>query len=599
MAPPPSTDVVPVRMAASTGLARRLPGLATLRTYDRAWLSGDIVAGLVLTAVLVPVGMGYAEAAGLPPINGLYATMVPLIAYAIFGPSRILVLGPDSSLAALIAVTVVPLAAGDSAQAVALAGGLALVAGLFSFGAGLARVGFITDLLSKPIRYGYLNGIALTVFVGQLPKLFGFETDAEGLVAETVAFVQGVAEGLTNPADLAIGVSAIVIIVGCKVWLPRVPGVLLAVVVATVIVTVTAAAETFGVATVGPLPQGLPSFALPAFPDGELVTIIVAGAAIALVSMADTSVLSRTMAGRGGQRPDADQELIALGAANVSTAFLQGFPISSSGSRTPVAESAGSKTQLTGVIGAGAVAVLLVFLPGVTTNLPSAALAAVVITACLALVEVSGVVRLWRIRPSEFAISMICFLGVAVIGVVAGIFFSVGVALVAFVWRAWRPYSAVLGRLEGIRGYHDIDRHPEARRVPGLVLFRWDAPLFFANAEMFRAAVEDALATSLTPVRRVVVAAEPVTDIDTTAADVLDDMLSDLKVQGVELAFAELKGPAKDQLRRYGLFDLVGELHFYPTIGSAVDDYLKDHDVDWDDWEDAGRPPAAEQDPER
>ncbi len=599
MAPPPSTNAAPARMAAPTGLARRVPGLATIRRYDRAWLSGDIVAGLVLTAVLVPVGMGYAEAAGLPPINGLYATMVPLVAYAIFGPSRILVLGPDSSLAALIAVTVVPLAAGDSAQAVALAGGLALVAGLFSFGAGIVRAGFVTDLLSKPIRYGYLNGIALTVFVGQLPKLFGFSTDAEGLLPETVAFVQGVAEGLTNPVDLAIGVGAIAIIVGCRVWLPRVPGVLLAVVVATIVVAVTAAAETFGVATVGPLPQGLPSFALPAFPDGEIVTIIVAGAAIALVSMADTSVLSRTMAGRGGQRPDADQELIALGAANVSTAFLQGFPISSSGSRTPVAESAGSKTQLTGVIGALAVAVMLVFLPGITTNLPSAALAAVVITACLALVEVRGVVRLWRIRPSEFAISMICFLGVAAIGVVAGIFFSVGVALIAFVWRAWRPYSAVLGRLEGIQGYHDIDRHPEARRVPGLVLFRWDAPLFFANAEMFRAAVEDALAASPTPVRRLVIAAEPVTDIDTTAADVLDEMVTELQAQDVELAFAELKGPAKDQLRKYGLFDLVGELHFHPTVGAAVDDYVKDHDVDWVDWEDAGRPPAPEQDPER
>ncbi|HEY8199632.1 MAG TPA: SulP family inorganic anion transporter [Candidatus Limnocylindrales bacterium] len=568
-----------------SAIARRLPGLATARSYQPAWLAGDLVAGLVLTAVLVPVGMGYAEASGLPAIYGLYATMIPLVAYAIFGPSRILVLGPDSSLAALIAATILPLAGGDTATAVALAGGLAVVAGLMSLGAGLAKLGFITDLLSTPIRYGYLNGIALTVLVGQLPKLFGFSTDADGLVDEVRAFVQGVADGLTNPVDLAIGTISILIILGCKRLLPKVPGVLIAVVATTVFVAVTGAVSTWSVATVGPLPQGLPHPALPALPLGDLVVMITGGAAIALVSMADTSVLSRILAGRAGTRPDPDQELVALGVANIATGFVQGFPISSSGSRTPVAEQAGARTQLTGVVGAGAIAIMLVFVPGITTNLPTAALAAVVITACLSLVEVRGLVRLWRIRPSEFLISMICFLGVAVIGVVPGIFFSVGVAILAFLWRAWRPYSAVLGRVEGMKGYHDTDRHPEARQIPGLILFRWDAPLFFANAEMFRTAVEEAMAESTTPVRWLVVAAEPVTDIDTTAADVVDTLQAELERAGVEFVFAELKGPVKDSLRRYGLFDRIGELRFYPTVGAAVDAYLEETGVEFDDWE--------------
>jgi MFS superfamily sulfate permease-like transporter len=240
---------------------------------------------------------------------------------------------------------------------------------------------------------------------------------------------------------------------------------------------------------------------------------------------------------------------------------------------------------LTGVVGAAAIAVMLVFVPGITTNLPTAALAAVVITACLSLVEVRGVVRLWRIRPSEFALSLVCFLGVAVIGVVPGIFFSVGVAILAFLWRAWRPYSAVLGRIDGVKGYHDVGRHPDARRIPGLVLFRWDAPLFFANAEMFRAAVEAAMAASPTPVRWLVVAAEPVTDIDTTAADVVDAVHTELEQAGIELVFAEMKDPVKDRLRRYGLLDRIGELRFYPTVGAAVTAYLEENGVEWLDWE--------------
>jgi high affinity sulfate transporter 1 len=558
-----------------------LPGLRTLLTYQPAWLTRDLVAGLVLTALLVPAGMGYAEASGLPPIHGLYATIVPLAAYALFGPSRILVLGPDSSLAPLIAATIIPLAAGDPDQAVALAGMLALMAGVLCVAAGLLRFGFITDVLSKPVRYGYMNGIALTVLVGQLPKLFGFSVDADSLIQEVRGFVKGVVAGETNRVALLLGIASLVVILGCKRWLPKIPGVLVAVVGATVAVAVLNLGARYDLSVVGPLPKGLPSLALPEWSAGNMATLAAGAVGIALVSFADTSVLSRTFAIRGGYRVDANQEMIALGAANAATGFFQGFPISSSSSRTPVAEQAGAKTQLTGLVGATAIALMLVFVPNIVQDLPSAALAAVVISASLSLVEVAGVRKLWRMRKTEFALSIVCFLGVAFLGVIEGIFIAVGLALLNFIWRAWRPYDAVLGKVDGLKGYHDVTRYPAARRVPGLVLFRWDAPLFFANAEVFGQDVREAVTASPTPARRVVVAAEPVTDVDTSAADVLQSLHDDLDAAGVELHFAEVKDPVKDRLRRYGLLERLGPERFYPTVGTAVDAYVAETGVAW------------------
>lgn len=575
------------RTARPRGLGRWVPALATLRTYQRSWLGKDLVAGLVLTAVLVPVGMGYAEAAGLPAIYGLYATIVPLMAYAAFGPSRILVLGPDSSLAAIIAATIVPLAAGDPDRLVALAGMLALLTGALCILAGLARFGFVTDLLSKPIRLGYLNGIALTVLVGQLPKLLGFSASGDGLVRETISLVQGIAQGLTNWTAFAIGAACLVIIFVCKRWWPRVPGVLVAVVGATIVVGALNLATTAGVAVVGPLPPGLPSFQIPIVSLADLGTLAAGAIAITLVSFADTSVLSRTFALRGGYEVDENQEIIALGAANVAAGFFQGFSISSSSSRTPVAESAGAKTQLTGVVGALCIALLLIFAPNLLQNLPSAALGAVVIAACVSLVDVKGVVRLYRLRRSEFVYSIACFLGVALIGVIQGIFIAIGLALLAFIWRAWRPYDAVLGRVDGLKGYHDVTRHPDARRIPGLVLFRWDAPLFFANADIFHDHILRAVAEAPTPTRWVIVAAEPVTDIDVTAADMLSALDDELQRAGIELGFAEMKGPAKDRLKQYGLFHKFGDDLFFRTMGQAVDAYVETQQVAWVDWEDA------------
>ncbi len=582
--PNPFTREPPAR-----GLSRWIPGIALLSAYKRPWFAKDAAAGLVLTAILIPVGMGYAEAAGLPAITGLYATIVPLIAYAVFGPSRILVLGPDSSLAAIIAATVLPLANGSADRAVTLAGMLAVLSGAFCILAGVARFGFVTDLLSKPIRYGYLNGIALTVLVGQLPKIFGFRVDGDDLIHETGSLIRGILNRQTNETAFIVGVLCVLVILGFRRWFPKIPGVLVAITGAIVAAELFGLAGRAGISVVGRLPQGLPGFHIPVVSLDEIGVLSAGAIAIALVSFADMSVLSRTFALRGGYKVDSNQELVALGTANIAAGLFYGFSISSSASRTPVAESAGAKTQVTSLVGALCIALLLILAPALLRNLPTAALGAVVICACISLVEVEGVRRLYRLRRGEFLLSIVCFLGVALAGVIQGIFIAVGLALLAFIWRAWRPHDAVLGRVDGLKGYHDITRHPEARRIPGLVLFRWDAPLFFANAGVFQEHVLQAIAEAPTPVKWVVIAAEPVTDIDITAADVLAELDLDLHKAGMEMCFAEMKGPVKDHLKRYGMFTKLGSENFFPTIGQAVDRYLEVHNIEWQDWDEVKR----------
>jgi high affinity sulfate transporter 1 len=557
-----------------------LPGLQTLRSYEPAWIARDVAAGLVLTTMLVPVGIAYALASGVPGIYGLYATIAGLLGYALFGPSRILVLGPDSALATLILSVVLPLSRGDASRAVALAATMALVSGLVCILVGLMRLGFITELLSKPIRYGYMNGIALTVLISQLPKLFGFSIDSTGPLRDLLQIARSVLAGQVNWTACAIGVGTLAVILVLKRF-ERVPGILIAVLGATLAVGALGLAESAGVKVLGPLPQGLPSFAIPRIDLADLGPVLIGGCAVAMVAFADTSVLSRTYAAKTRTSVDPNQEMIGLGAANLAAGMFQGFPLSSSSSRTPVAEAAGARTQLTGVVGALAVAALLLLAPNLLRNLPTSALAAVVIASALGLFEIADLRRILRIQRWEFWLSIVCFAGVAALGVIPGIGLAVVIAVIEFLWDGWRPHHAVLGRVAGIRGWHDITRYPQARLVPGLVLLRWDAPLFFANAELFHERVTAALARSPTPVRRLVVAAEPVTSIDVTSADMLAELLQELQASGIELRFAEMKDPVKDKLRRFELLERFGEKSFHPTLGAAVDSYLEEHEIDW------------------
>ncbi|PZO40589.1 MAG: sodium-independent anion transporter [Pseudanabaena frigida] len=581
--PPP---IIPFPLAARPhGLARWIPLISVLRNYKLSWLTQDIGAGLVLTAILIPSGMGYAEAAGLPSIYGLYATIVPLIAYAVFGPSRILVVGPDSALIPLISATVLPLANGDPLRAIAIAGMLSILSGGMCILAGLAKLGFVTELLSKPIRYGYLNGIALTVLIGQLPKIFGFSVSGNTIWEELMGFFNGLNHGKTNGTALAVGLSCLMVIFVLKRLAPKISGVLIAVVGATAVSSFYDLSHQMGISVIGAVPQGLPNFQIPSIAPIEFQTLFSSALAIALVSFADLSVLSRTFAIRGGYKVDRNQELIALGIANIAAGLFQGFSVSSSASRTPVAEAAGSKTQITGVIGAICIALVLYFAPMLLQNLPQAALSAVVISAGIAIFEISGTLRLYKLRRFEFALSIACFSGVVLFGVIQGIFGAVGLALLAFIWSAWRPHYAVLGRVDRIKGYHDVSRHPEAKRIPGLVIFRWDAPLFFANAETFCERVMQSVVAAPTSTNWVLVAAEPVTDIDITAADAIAELDKTLCQAGINLCFAEMKGPAKDRLKQYGIFTKLGSDSFFPTIGQAVDAYLIANKVEWHDWD--------------
>jgi len=564
-----------------SGWLRWLPGLLTLRDYEPSWLRHDVVAGLVLASMLVPVGIAYAEASGVPGVYGLYATIVPLLVYALFGPSRILVLGPDSSLAILILSVVLPLSAGDPQRAVVLASAMALVSGTICILFGLARLGFVTELLSKPIRYGYMNGIAFTVLISQLPKLFGFKIESEGPLRDIVAIAKSILEGKVNVAAFLVGAGALAVILLLK-GNKRIPGILVAVICATIVVGMLDLATQYKVSVLGPLLQGLPSFVVPLITYNDIGPVLIGGAAIAMVSFADTSVLSRVYAARLGTRVDPNQEMVGLGAANFAAGFFQGFPISSSSSRTPVAEAAGSKTQLTGVVGALTVVLLLVAAPNLLQHLPNSALAAVVIAAAIGLFEIEDLIRIYRIQRWEFWLSMVCFVGVAVLGAIPGIGIAIAIAIIEFLWDGWRPYSAVLGRPADVEGYHDITRYPYARQVPGLVLFRWDAPLFFANAELFKERVLSVVAKSPTPARRLVVAAEPVTSVDVTAADSLRELDEVLNRNGIRLCFAELKDPVKDKLKRFGLSKERGEEDFFPTIEAAVASYLKDHQMKWE-----------------
>ena len=569
---PASPPARPASANATRSWLRWLPGVTLLKTYQGAWLLNDLAAGLVLTTMLVPVGIAYAAASGVPGVYGLYATIIPLLAYAVFGPSRILVLGPDSALAAPILAVVVQVAGGDPARAIGVASMMALVSGVVCVVMGLLRLGFITELLSKPIRYGYMNGIALAVLISQLPKFFAISIDEAGPIRDLLNLGQAVARGEANWYSFAVGAGSLVLILVLKRF-DKVPGILIAVIVATLSVSLFHL-DSRGVKVLGTIPQGLPGISLPWVVDADLVKIVLGGAAVALIAFADTSVLSRTYAARFHARVDPNQEMVGLGVANFAAGLFQGFPISSSASRTPVAEAAGARTQLTGVVGALAVAALLMVAPNLLRHLPNSALAAVVIAAALGLFEIADLKRIYRIQQWEFWLSIGCFAAVAVFGAIPGIGLAVLIAVIEFLWDGWRPHFAVLGRVEGLRGYHDVERYPEAARTPGLVLFRWDAPLFFANAELFQQRLMEAVEASPTPVRRVVVAAEPVTSVDVTSADMLRELTQALSERGIALHFAEMKDPVRDKLKRFDLLELIGADRFDPTVSSAVDRYV-------------------------
>ncbi|MFG1622622.1 SulP family inorganic anion transporter [Kribbella sp. NPDC049227] len=558
-----------------------VPAVGVARSYERAWLPKDIVAGLVLSALLVPQGMAYAELAGLPPVTGLYTSILCLLGYAVFGPSRVLVLGPDSSLGPMIAATIAPLllANGDPARAVALASMLAVMVGVVMVIAGVARFGFVADLLSKPTQIGYMNGLALTIVIGQLAKLFGFSVDADGLVAETRGFFTGLADGEANATAAVLGTGSLVGILLLNRLMPKLPSVLIVVVLAAVVVSAFDL-ESHDVDTVGVLPQGFPPFTIPAVSWDDLPPLLVGAFAIAVVALADTMSTASAFAARRGDRVRGNQEMVGIGAANIAAGLFQGFPVSTSGSRTAVAEQAGSRSQVTGIVGAGMITVVLVFATSLMQYVPQPTLGAIVIAAALSLADIAGTRRLWHQRRTEFWLSIIALLGVALLGVLPGILVAVGLSILNVFRRAWWPHETELGRVEGIAGLHDTESYPDAEHLPGLVVYRFDAPLIFANARMFSEKVRE-IAGDDPDLRWIIVAAEPITDVDTTASDMLQELDAWLNARGVSLVFAELKDPVREKIERYELTRTINPAHFHPTLDEAVAEYMRQTGARW------------------
>ncbi|WP_077487767.1 SulP family inorganic anion transporter [Sinomonas mesophila] len=553
-------------------LPRWLPLAPWLTRYEPDWLRKDALAGAALFGLLIPSGMAYAQASGLPPVSGLYATIVPMIVYAVVGPSRVLVLAPDSALAPMIAAAILPLAAGSPEKALALAGLLAVIMGGIMVLASVLRLGAITGLLSRPIRIGYLAGIALVVIASQLPVLLGLDSGKGSAWERLAAIAAAVASGQTNVAAAGLGLGALAVIAVGRFLGQRLAGVLPAVVLASVVTWAAGLGER--VPVTGALPQGLPAPSLGGVTWGDALGLVAPAAGIALMSFADTGVLSQSLARRDGLRVSGNRELAAVGIANTATGLFGGFPVSGSSSRTPVAVATGAKSQLAGVISAVLVVGFMLVAPGATEYLPTAALAAVVIAAVVGLIDFGAIARLARMSRSETVVLAAAFLGVTTLGVLPGVVVAVALALLEFVRRAWAPYRAELGDLPDIPGYHDLSRHPEGVRVPGLVIARFDAPLFFANGAVFtgfvRSLVEEAEDDADRDVTHVILAAEPITGIDTTALDELVDLDEWLADRGIEFVFAELKGPVKDRLLRFGTRARFGPDHFYPTVSAAV-----------------------------
>lgn len=557
-------------MAQRARLLDKVPIAETLRGYDRHSIRPDLFAGLVLATMLVPQGMAYAELTGLPAVTGIYTTIAALVAYSVFGPNRRLILGPDSSLAPVIAAVVLPLAAGDAASAVVLASAMSILAGVVCVLSGYLNLGVITELLSRPIRIGYLNGIAVLIFISQVPKALGFTIEASSTIEIVLESVRGVVDGQTVVGAVLLAAAGVLVIFGLNKLSPWRPGIVVAATASILAVTVFDLAGQ-GVTTVGEIPSGLPPLTLP-FVGFDVIPTLIGGAfAVALVSFADTGALSTATALRSGDRVDPNNEIKALGAANLLSGLFQGFPTSASSSRTAVAMSIGSRTQVAGLVAAIGVIGIIVAVPGVVADMPSPTLAAIVMTASFALFDWSGWRWLLNVRRSEFLLSLATALSVLLIGVLEGIGVAILLSLGNFIRKEWRPHSTELAKVEGIAGYHDRDRHPEAEVVEGLLMIRYDAPLFFANAPDFGRRLQQMVRDADRPISRIVVVGNAITDIDSTGAEILSNVLDDLERKELAFAFAGLKGPVKDRLRSYGLYERIGDANFYPNTITAVE----------------------------
>lgn len=553
-----------------------LPGWQRLATYQRSWLKGDVLAGLTVAAYLIPQCMAYGVLAGVEPVVGLWAILPAMLIYALVGSSPQLSIGPESTTAVMTAAAIAPLVAQQGGDYASLASLLAIIVGLFCVVGYLARLGFLANLLSKPILVGYMTGVALIMIVGQLKKVTGIEVTANRFFERVWQLLTHLNQLHWPTFILAMGVLAFLLAIQ---WLyPIAPGPLIAVLLSAVLVAVFHL-EQHGIPVVGPIPAGLPHFALPKdFSMNQMGYLASAAIGIAIVGYSDNVLTSRAFATRNRYRVDANQELLALGIANIGSGLMQGFPVSSSGSRTVLGDSLGSKTQVFSLVAFGVVVLVLLFLRPLLANFPQAALGAIVIYAALRLIEVPEFLRLRRLRNSELALALMTTVGVLMVDILAGIAIAVALSVIDLFARLSRPHDAVLGKVPGLAGLHDIDDWPDAETIPGLVIYRYDAPLCFANAENFKQRAMAAVAAEQAPVIWFVLNTEAIVEIDITAADVLEELRRELVSQNITFALARVKQDLYVQLNRVGLVARIGQIHIYPTLPTAIEGFYADRD---------------------
>lgn len=549
-----------------------LPGLAVLRSYRREWLRADVVAGVTVAAYLVPQVMAYAEGvAGLPAVVGLWAILGPLALYALFGSSRQLSVGPESTTALMTAVAVAPIALGDPARYAALSAVLALVVGLLCVVGYLVRLGFLADLLSKPVLTGYMAGVAVVMISGQLSKVTGVPTTGETVLEEVTSFFRNLDRA--DRTTLGLGMVVLVLLLAGQRWFPRAPGPLLAVLAATAI-SIAWDLESRGLVVVGEIPSGLPTLTVPTVGWSDLHRIVLAAIGVTVVAFSDNVLTARAFADRNHYRIDANQELLALGAANLSAGVSQGFPVSSSGSRTAIADSLGGRSQMYSLVSLAGVVLVLLFLRPVLAQFPTAALGAIVVYAALRLIDVPEFRRLAAFRRSELILAAATTAGVLAFGILYGVLVAVAVSLVDLLRRVARPHDGILGYVPGLAGMHDIDDYPTAALLPGLIVYRYDSPLFFANADDFRRRAIEALEVTEAPTRWFILNAEANVEVDITSVDALDELVAELDHRGVHFAMARVKQDLLDDLQAAGFVDRVGRDRLFPTLPTAVQAYL-------------------------
>ena len=565
-------------MKKSTHNAMRLiemviPGLGVVRCYQRRWLWADLFAGITIFAMLVPQGMAYGELAGVAPVVGLYTAIGALVGYALFGSSRRLMMGPESSSALLVAAAVAPVAAAVSpARFAVLTALLALLVGVIALASGLARLGFLADFVSKPILIGYITGVAFIMITGQLGKLFGIKIESEHFLQMIVELITHL--GQTRVPALLIGLMLLVFLLVLHRFAPKVPAALIVVVIMTIISSLLHL-DMYGIAVVGSIPSGLPQFGLPDLRFTDVWNLLPSAITLTLIVFTDAVLTARSVAEKHGEKVDANRELIGLGAANLASGLLQGFPAAASQSRTAVDNAAEGKTQLVGVVAATLLVAFLLWFTQLLENLPQLVLAVIIIAAAINLIEVKPLLKVFRLRRVEFYLALLTFGGVLSIGILAGILVAVVLALVVVIGRISRPHDAVLGSVEGVDGYQDIEQYANSETVRGLIAYRFDAPLFFANADHFLTQVQELIDAAEPPIEWLLIDAEAIVDIDVTAAEALSTLQRELERKGIVMAIARANHPLQKMLKRAGLTERIGAEHFYPTVRTGVQAFLE------------------------